>query len=163
MLHHNSVYAPALTLKLPVCSHRSSEYARSETLLLRHSFEYACDEASSALAAKPGEYWKPRPRPKLRCDYCRSFDPFESVEASIHSQLYRPMVLASLTACRCVCQTSARLGGHCRSSVSNHAQTSSDFSIRRFETELSANSNCRPRRAHVKSRVLPKGDGQVTE
>ena len=69
-------------------SQRSFEYARSATLLSQRSFEYACCEAWSALAARPGEYSKPRPHSKLRCDYCRRFDPFEWVEASIHSQFF---------------------------------------------------------------------------
>ena len=63
-------------------------FANSETLLSQRSCEYACGEASSALAAKSGEYSKLRPHSKLRCDHCRSFDPFEWVEASIHSQFF---------------------------------------------------------------------------
>ena len=65
----------------PLLSQRSFECSRSETLLLRRSFECA-DEAPSSLAAKPGEYSKPRPHAhsKLRCDHCQSFDPCECAE-----------------------------------------------------------------------------------
>ena len=67
--------------------------------------------ASSMLAVKLrvfscGEYSKPRLLSKLRCDHCRSFNPFEWVAAAILSQFFfflhaetRSRVLASLTAC----------------------------------------------------------------
>ena len=80
----------AVAAELRVRSHQSSEYARSETLLSQRSFEYACGEASSTLAAKPGQYSKPQPHSKLCCDHCRSFDPFERVEASIADFIFQP-------------------------------------------------------------------------
>ena len=97
---------------------RTFEHARSGFLLSQHNFEYARSEfycrsvASITLAAgirvfSRGEYSKPRPLLKLRCDHCRSFDPFEWVSQFFffsHAET-RSTVLASLTACRRVLLT----------------------------------------------------------
>ena len=61
-----------LTVDLCSCSVASSLSTLAVKLCSQRSFECAC-EAESALAAKAGEYSKPRPHSKLRCVHCQSF------------------------------------------------------------------------------------------
>ena len=108
------------------------EHAGNGTLVSYCSFECACSEASSALAANPGEYSEASIALNaslqllLKLRPIRVSQSFDMLAALFVSPKHRLTVLASLTACRRVCD---RLGGHFRRSMSNHVQTSSDFSI----------------------------------